>query len=78
MPHRSVRAGRADGVQAVTAVDPAPCRRMPTRSCPPDRCENLPCARFEDPDETRWPVEPEPPDTADEYEREPFASPWEI
>lgn len=34
------------------------CRVMATRTCPPDMCRGLPCARFEEDDEakvaTRW------------------------
>lgn len=33
-----------------------PCREMSTRSCPPDNCDGLPCARFESDDVSRWPA----------------------
>lgn len=30
------------------------CRVMYTRYCPISGCDDLPCARFEDDDESRW------------------------
>jgi hypothetical protein len=34
-----------------------PCREMFTRACPASGCKDLPCARFEDDDESRWAAE---------------------
>lgn len=34
--------------------DEGMCREMPTRRCPITGCEDLPCARFESKDESRW------------------------